>query len=118
LDFLSRTSPDLKSLPLLSAGSDKFESLITWLASRQTAQLEEGENEDDSDNEAPKTPEGGSLDDKVQGLPNIESLEADTISCAGFNGRCNKFADTCYSFWNGATLVVCSPVNSQLLDCY
>lgn len=118
LDFLSRTSPDLKSVPLLSAGSDKFESLITWLASRQTAQLQEDENEDDSDNETPKAPEGGSLDDKVQGLPNVESLEADTISCAGFNGRCNKFADTCYSFWNGATLVVCSLVNSQLLGCY
>jgi geranylgeranyl transferase type-1 subunit beta len=114
LDFLSRTSPDLKSVPLLSAGSDKFESLIAWLASRQTVQLED-ENEDDSENEALNATEGASLDDRVQGLPNVESLEADTISCAGFNGRCNKFADTCYSFWNGATLMVCPPMNSQLL---
>jgi geranylgeranyl transferase type-1 subunit beta len=117
LDFLSRTSPDLKSVPLLSAGSDKFESLIAWLASRQTVQLED-ENEDDSENEVPKATEGGSLDDRVQGLPNVEPLEADTISCAGFNGRCNKFADTCYSFWNGATLMVCSPMNLQLLGFY
>ena len=25
---------------------------------------------------------------------------------AGFNGRCNKPADTCYCWWNGATLKV------------
>jgi geranylgeranyl transferase type-1 subunit beta len=108
LDFLSRTAPDLKSVPLLLAGSDKFESLITWLASRQTARLEEDENEDGSNSEAP---EGGSLDERVHGLPDIESPEANTIQCAGFNGRCNKFADTCYSFWNGATLVVCYPAD-------
>ena len=25
---------------------------------------------------------------------------------AGFNGRCNKVADTCYAFWVGASLAV------------
>ncbi|KOS48142.1 hypothetical protein ACN38_g881 [Penicillium nordicum] len=104
LDFLRRTSNDLKSLPLLSAGSDRFEALITWLASRQTAQLEEPEeDEDDEQLEATQT---GSLNDRVRGLPNVQPLEPDTISCAGFNGRCNKYADTCYSFWNGATLMM------------
>lgn len=101
---MRRTSNDLKSLPLLSAGSDRFEALITWLASRQTAQLEEPEeDEDDEQLEATQT---GSLNDRVRGLPNVQPLEPDTISCAGFNGRCNKYADTCYSFWNGATLMV------------
>ncbi|KAL2697123.1 hypothetical protein AAEP93_002418 [Penicillium crustosum] len=104
LDFLRRTSNDLKSLPLLSAGSDQFEALITWLASRQTAQLEEPEeSEDDEQAEATET---GSLNDRVRRLPNVQALEPDTISCAGFNGRCNKYADTCYSFWNGATLMM------------
>ncbi|KAJ5944859.1 hypothetical protein N7516_005027 [Penicillium verrucosum] len=104
LDFLRRTSNDLESLPLLSAGSDRFEALITWLASRQTAQLEEPEeDEDDEQLEATQT---GSLNDRVRGLPNVQPLEPDTISCAGFNGRCNKYADTCYSFWNGATLMM------------
>ncbi|KAJ5954357.1 hypothetical protein N7501_008636 [Penicillium viridicatum] len=104
LDFLRRASNDLESLPLLSAGSDQFEALITWLASRQTAQLEEPEeDEGDEQLEATKT---GSLNDRVRGLPNVQPLEPDTISCAGFNGRCNKYADTCYSFWNGATLMM------------
>ena len=26
--------------------------------------------------------------------------------CAGFNGRCNKYADTCYVWWACATLKV------------
>ncbi|CAI7564774.1 unnamed protein product [Penicillium discolor] len=104
LDFLRRTSNDLKSLPLLSAGSDQFEALITWLASRQTAQLEEPE--EDEDDEQVEATETGSLNDRVRGLPNVQPLEPDTISCAGFNGRCNKYADTCYSFWNGATLMM------------
>ena len=27
-------------------------------------------------------------------------------TAAGFNGRCNKIADTCYAFWVGASLAV------------
>ncbi|KXG45344.1 Terpenoid cyclases/protein prenyltransferase alpha-alpha toroid [Penicillium griseofulvum] len=104
LDFLRRTSNDLIPVPLLSAGSNQFESLITWLASRQTAQLEEPQ--EDEDHKQTLVAETGSLDDRVHRLPNVQPIEADTISCAGFNGRCNKYADTCYSFWNGATLVM------------
>jgi geranylgeranyl transferase type-1 subunit beta len=111
LDFLRRTSNDLTPVPLLSAGSNQFEALITWLASRQTAQLEEPQ-EDEVDEQI-KVAETGSLDDRVRGLPNVQPIEADTISCAGFNGRCNKYADTCYSFWNGATLVVCEPLGGS-----
>ncbi|KAJ5184634.1 Terpenoid cyclases/protein prenyltransferase alpha-alpha toroid [Penicillium cf. griseofulvum] len=104
LDFLRRTSNDLTTVPLLSAGCNQFEALITWLASRQTAQLEEPQ--EDEDDEQVEVTETGSLDDRVRGLPNIQPIKADTISCAGFNGRCNKYADTCYSFWNGATLMM------------
>ncbi|KAJ5789389.1 uncharacterized protein N7518_006400 [Penicillium psychrosexuale] len=104
LDFLRRTSNDLESVPLLLAGSNQFEGLVTWLASRQTAQLEEPE--EDEDYEQLEVTETGSIDDRVRRLPNIEPLGADTIPCAGFNGRCNKYADTCYSFWNGATLMM------------
>lgn len=91
-------------MPLLLAGSNQFEALVTWLASRQTAQLEEPD--EDEDYEQLEMTETGSIDDRVRRLPNIEPLGADTIPCAGFNGRCNKYADTCYSFWNGATLMV------------
>lgn len=92
-----------------------------WLASRQTDKLlgeEDAEEEDDdeaeNDNEEePPTSElqvetgTESVEDLVCGLSNMLPLSGETISCAGFNGRCNKLADTCYSFWNGAALVVC-----------
>ncbi|KAJ5235955.1 hypothetical protein N7489_006046 [Penicillium chrysogenum] len=104
LDFLRRTCNDLKPVPLLSAGSNQFEALITWLASRQTAQLEEPD--EDEDEEQREVTDTGSIDNRVRGLPNVQPIGADTISCAGFNGRCNKYADTCYSFWNGATLMM------------
>ncbi|CAI7633391.1 unnamed protein product [Penicillium bialowiezense] len=103
LDFIRRSSPDSATVPLLSAGSRQFEALTTWLASRQTAEIEEPEEDEEDE---PQQIFKGSIADAVHGLPNIERLEADTITCAGFNGRCNKYADTCYSFWNGATLVM------------
>lgn len=101
-------------MPLLSAGSRQFEALTTWLASRQTAELEE--HEEDEEDEQPQNFEGN-IAERVNGLPNIARLEADEITCAGFNGRCNKYADTCYSFWNGATLVV-SDTPSFFSVCY
>ena len=94
-----------------------------WLASRQTDKLlgeEDAEEEDDeagNDNEEePPTSEvkvetgTESVEDLVRGLSNMTPLSGETMSCAGFNGRCNKLADTCYSFWNGAALMVCFPV--------
>jgi geranylgeranyl transferase type-1 subunit beta len=113
---LRRSSNDL-NIPLISAGSDKFEALITWLASRQTAQIEDPE-EDDMEDDQPQSQgsEMAPLADRVHELLNIEPVDVDTVTCAGFNGRCNKYADTCYSFWNGATLVVCgNPRDSRRL---
>jgi geranylgeranyl transferase type-1 subunit beta len=93
---------------------------VGWLASRQTDKLlgeEDAEDDDDeaeNDNEEESPTAGAeagigteSVEDLVRGLSNMTPLSGETISCAGFNGRCNKLADTCYSFWNGAALVVC-----------
>lgn len=99
-------------MQLLTPGSGSFETLVGWLASRQTGNLGEDEDEtDDTEGDGqdgqPQTDAGtGSLDDRVRALPSITPRAGDTIPCAGFNGRCNKVADTCYSFWNGATLLV------------
>ena len=57
--------------------------------------------------------QSGSLDDHITALPVIPPVATDAIPYAGFNGRFNKVADTCYSFWNGATLMVCALVQSQ-----
>lgn len=90
----------------------KFETLVGWLASRQTSDLGEDEDEEDEcDSSTQAEPptrasRSGSLEDRASALPCITPIAGDTIPCAGFNGRCNKVADTCYSFWNGATLMV------------
>lgn len=109
---------------MLSPGSRDFETLVGWLASRQTESLDENEADDEYvegeareksiQHEQPAgTVTAGSLEDQILGLPAMTPLAAATIPCAGFNGRCNKVADTCYSFWNGATLMVggCSNMN-------
>ncbi|KAJ5785693.1 Terpenoid cyclases/protein prenyltransferase alpha-alpha toroid [Penicillium pulvis] len=117
LDFLRRAGTDTQAVPMLSPGSEKFEMLLSWLASRQTGELGEGEDEDDEDDEDDETGTSvldtqptedvtRSLEEQIIALPGLTALSTESIPCAGFNGRCNKFADTCYSFWNGATLMM------------
>lgn len=91
-------------MPLLTPGTRQFEALLAFLVSRQTAQLSD-EPEDEVLDEIP----GTSLYEKIQTLPDITPRDGDAIPCAGFNGRCNKVADTCYSFWNEASLLVGEP---------
>ncbi|KAJ6135977.1 Terpenoid cyclases/protein prenyltransferase alpha-alpha toroid [Penicillium capsulatum] len=122
--LLHRVADDTRTVPLLSPGSRNFETLVGWLASRQTDDL--GENEDDDSDEEGRTREtgfqheheqpvaakAGSIEDHILDLPAMTPFPAATIPCAGFNGRCNKVADTCYSFWNGATLMVSRSIRS------
>ncbi|KAI9839619.1 MAG: hypothetical protein M1819_002245 [Sarea resinae] len=42
------------------------------------------------------------------------AFDGPEIKWAGFNGRCNKIADTCYSFWVGACLAMLNQI--PLLD--
>ncbi|OJJ47458.1 hypothetical protein ASPZODRAFT_130926 [Penicilliopsis zonata CBS 506.65] len=115
LTFLYRTHSD-QSHPipkLLSPGTPEFESLVRWLVSRQTSELGEEESDDDEEEDEDENDEthalrlniqGLTLDDKIFGLHALEPCRS--IQWAGFNGRCNKLADTCYSFWNMATLLM------------
>ena len=58
-----------------------------------------------------------SLQDQRDALAGIHtpltklSLQDDQF--VGFNGRCNKRADTCYAFWVGASLSVSPKLNKQ-----
>ncbi|KAJ5157517.1 uncharacterized protein N7482_008617 [Penicillium canariense] len=117
--FLRQGTDNIEPAQLVSPGSAKFEALVGWLASRQTDKLlgeeegeeegEEDETEGDNQEVSPATEaETGteSVDDLIRGLSGMTPIAGDTISCAGFNGRCNKLADTCYSFWNGAALLM------------
>ncbi|KAL4779097.1 terpenoid cyclases/protein prenyltransferase alpha-alpha toroid [Aspergillus varians] len=113
LTFLDRLSNTSERVPLISPGSQQFESLVGWLVSRQTTEL--GDDEDEEEEEANETKgpvdsnsqslvDKPSLDESIDALPNILPPSEESLQWAGFNGRTNKFADTCYSFWNAATL--------------
>jgi geranylgeranyl transferase type-1 subunit beta len=78
----------LSIINMIDEGIRDKELLLHFLTSRQTTVLED----DDSSDDESKTQESA--------LPG--PLEA----IAGFNGRCNKPADTCYCWWIGATLKV------------
>ncbi|KAL2215634.1 putative geranylgeranyl transferase beta subunit [Thermoascus aurantiacus ATCC 26904] len=116
LSFLGRVPNSLKEVKLMSPGTEEFESLVKWLVSRQTTELEEeeeeeeGEEEDagkaDETQEISKGLEGLSLDDKIAALPYTPTPTEDLLRWAGFNGRCNKLADTCYCFWVTGTLAM------------
>ena len=92
------------------------ENVTKWLVSRQTLMLHEEDELPMVDEEPPDmTPKFFPPIFHVQGaypvsladaiLPNasIEVSHHD-LQWAGFNGRCNKIADTCYAFWVGGTL--------------
>lgn len=107
---------------VLSPGAMEFESLVRWLISRQTAELGEIEEESDEDYEKCETGEGQkplpvaagqavNPGTEVDELPALFPPTEESLRWAGFNGRCNKNADTCYSFWNLATLAVRNPVS-------
>lgn len=78
--------------------------------------MEEEEEEDDEDDEeehgdsdpkpstnpvseADQAMETLSLNDKLKNLPDVLPQNADSLAWAGFSGRSNKIADTCYCFW-------------------
>lgn len=109
---MDRLSKNHKPIALLSPKTGPFESLVRWLVTRQTCEL--GDDEEESDEEdghgvdeigpLSATVEEPSLDTKVDQLPVVPPETEDSLRWAGFNGRCNKYADTCYSFWNTASL--------------
>lgn len=113
LTFLARSSDSFKPGKLLTPGTVEFEALVRWLVARQTTELgDEDSDEEDNDNDTEQlrklqhSIQGLTLEDRVLGLPDLQLPDSSDLRCAGFNGRCNKFADTCYSFWNTATLAV------------
>jgi len=70
-------------------------ALAHWLASRQFIYLNPPENEDGEPDEDPVN----------FTLPDLAQLSLEEHQhLAGFNGRCNKVADTCYTWWVGAAL--------------
>ena len=94
------------------------QQLLHWLTSRQTSVLQEDgdyeiSDEDVTESGPSEAPDASNVQAVVvspsevshSDTPSME-FSPDDLLWAGFNGRCNKIADTCYSFWAGATLAV------------
>ena len=105
--------------------------MIKWLAHRFTIDItdEDYEHADDATrNAAVSEPDAATSEQTEKSFQKIRSVPASEmvstkdqaaadafvemrsrpICWAGFAGRCNKIADTCYAFWAGASLKVCS----------
>ena len=95
------------------------ENVTKWLVSRQTLMLVEEDELPMADEEPPDVtpPKFFPPAFHVQGAFPVPVADAITpkaplemspqdLQWAGFNGRCNKVADTCYAFWVGGTLGV------------
>ncbi|KAI5244573.1 terpenoid cyclases/Protein prenyltransferase [Aureobasidium subglaciale] len=119
LSNIDRLPPKISAVP--SAPSPKASLtnpplLIKWLVSRQTATICE---EDDLDTYGDETDTAETCHDahsfvfqddfvSEQGKMNYEGRPSVNFSLdwTGFNGRCNKIADTCYAFWVHGSLSI------------
>lgn len=97
-------------------GNVDLDSLIRWLASRQTNILgDEYESDPEDEGEGktvtnsfshiiPPDPKERESGDRLP-PPDLD-IKLEDCRIAGMNGRMNKVADTCYCFWVGGTLEV------------
>ncbi|KAL8821803.1 MAG: hypothetical protein Q9223_000215 [Gallowayella weberi] len=106
---------------------DSIERMVAWLVGLQTSVLQEEDLTDststeaiaqvDLNSEAPQTPveaaQAVSPEDPLADSFGAEPLEDET-QWAGLTGRCNKVADTCYTFWAGGSLTILNSLH--LLD--
>ncbi|KUL83654.1 hypothetical protein ZTR_11047 [Talaromyces verruculosus] len=122
LALLHRTG-SIDQPEILSPQSERFQSLLGWLVSRQTTDL--GEEEEDEEADAEEKPESEprsaqdkadatNLDEQIEKLPDFMPFDEGSLKWAGFNGRLNKLADTCYCFWVTGTLGIMDKI--PLLD--
>lgn len=81
---------------VLHSGIRDMSALAHWLASRQFVYLDPT---DKANGELEEDPINFTLPDCLAQLSLDESQRF-----VGFNGRCNKVADTCYCWWVGAAL--------------
>ena len=88
-----------------------------WLIARQTATLDEADARDSTaadETDSPSTCHDAHSFVQLRAFPSekgrlsYQNRPADRfdLRCLGFNGRCNKIADTCYAWWVGASLSV------------
>ncbi|OCL04977.1 geranylgeranyl transferas-like protein type i beta subunit [Glonium stellatum] len=128
LSFLERLPLGVASPPAASLRQDdrirglsNLNLTLHWLASRQTATLDDEDafdtNEDETDSSttchdthsfvkfSSFPSKAGEISYKGQPTSHFE------IQWTGMNGRCNKIADTCYAFWVCGSLCTLNQLN-------
>jgi len=116
---LGRIPNDPESDSVAHSSKLSIDDCTRWLLQRQTTYMEDDSDEDESDNavvdsSSRTSPENIKLRAE-ESLPKLDSLSLAETMTAGFNGRPNKIADTCYSWWNTGALSVW---NTRLLQTY
>jgi len=96
-----------------SQSSSPLAACARWMLDRQTTWVEETEEYSSSEDSDPRTPDHTttsrlSMSSPPQQPHPVHSAEVSLQDpkLAGFNGRINKVADTCYCFWNCGALAV------------
>ncbi|KAI9695761.1 MAG: hypothetical protein M1820_008433 [Bogoriella megaspora] len=107
-----------------TAALTQLDEIVHWLVSRQTATLDEEDEFDTNSDETdtPKTCHDSHSFVKLSSFPSkmgeIAYASRPTsnfeLQWLGFNGRCNKIADTCYAWWVCGTLSILN--KQQLVD--
>lgn len=92
---------------ILRKGVGDLQGLVSFLMSRQFAYLNPPPNDEGDDDEDPET-----ANFRLADL-SLTDADADDAKYIGFNGRCNKIADTCYTWWTQGTLAVLGLLNAN-----
>ncbi|KAL2194076.1 terpenoid cyclases/protein prenyltransferase alpha-alpha toroid [Corynascus similis CBS 632.67] len=95
----------------LHSGIRNMPGLIHWLASRQFVYLEPPPPAEDEDEDEYEDEDNFVLPALPADLAEAPSTALRHVAC---NGRCNKVADTCYTWWVGAALANLG--HKELLD--
>jgi geranylgeranyl transferase type-1 subunit beta len=125
LSFLSKLTGrghDLSRLRELGATyweTIDVDACVKWMLLRQTTYIEDEEDADaqsDDESTSHATKPTSRLTQSAQ-----DGGSSTTALYAGFNGRTNKIADTCYAFWNVGALAILDKqylINSGRLRAY
>ncbi|KAK2788325.1 hypothetical protein FQN53_003859 [Emmonsiellopsis sp. PD_33] len=121
LSFLGHMPPpESFASSTLAPATSRFEDLVRWLVWHQTTLIKEKsqdgpENEDNCSGALDQQ----SIDERISSLPDIcpaTQRPCEDFHWAGFNGRTNKVADTCYSFWVTGTLGILDRLGTVNVD--
>lgn len=102
LSILNRLPNSLSEADTAAPGLTNMSETIRWLVSRQIGYQNEEEDETEVKAAAPPVLAGVVYEDKFM-VPGLTLQDEEFV---GFNGRCNKNADTCYAYWVTASLDV------------